>query len=114
MTTPLRKRSGFYGFAPMQYSPIANCAVYFVSLLGCSNFYEQDFLVQRPGQSFKEPQSVTPVALLRFQALADSYGTDDRRVCLKSKSIPLASRRRELDQAKFILYLQDYLLPTSL
>jgi hypothetical protein len=72
VTTPLPKGSGFYGFSPMQYSPIASISVCFVSLLRRSNFYARDFPLQRASQSFKEPQSVTPVALVSFQALADS------------------------------------------
>jgi hypothetical protein len=59
----------------MQDSPGANVSVYLGSLVRCSNFYRQDCLAQRPGQSFKEPQSLTPVALGSFQSKTDSYGS---------------------------------------
>jgi hypothetical protein len=58
----------------MQSHPSANISICFVSLLQRSHFYAQDFLEQPASQSFKEPQSVTPVALVGFRALADSYG----------------------------------------
>src|SRR5438128_371897 len=61
--TPLRKRRSFYGFSPMLSHPRANFTVSVVSLLQCSNFYVEDFPQQPASQSFKEPQSPSPVAI---------------------------------------------------
>ena len=43
--------------------PRANFTVSVVSLLRCSNFYVEDFPQQPTSQSFKEPQSPSPVAI---------------------------------------------------
>ena len=109
--TLLPEGRSFYGFAPMQYHPIANLAVYFVSLVRCSTFYVEDSPQQRPTQSFKEPQSVTPVAWVSFQTLPDSYA-GSMTVSTGNRYSPFVSKSPEplledFGDAKFIPHINE-------
>jgi hypothetical protein len=85
----------------------------FVSLLRRSNFYLADFLQEPSSQSFKEPQSVTPVAfeaskpiLIRIVAVIINLGCGgvNSRLTLIERSQTAANSSSLLKQEAFFAY----------
>ena len=85
----------------MLYRPRARNYRMKVSLLQRSNFYREDFPPERPSQSFKEPQRVTPVALSASRTLPIRNALIVQGFVAKVKSMP-QSLRESFGIAKFI------------